>query len=142
MSSSMTHTIFVYGTLKRRFPNHGLMAGAAFLGEARTVEAFPMVVQGKSFAPVMMPEPGLGHRIVGELWQVGDAKLVELDQLESTHLPSGYIRQMIDVEAKAGGKVSAAWVYFKPRERVTIIHSDPHADYQDRRYADVSDCRN
>ena len=130
----MTHTIFVYGTLKRGFANHGLMAGAAFMGEARTVAAYPMVVQGQSFSPVMMPEPGVGNRIVGALWQVDTAKLVELDHLESTHLPTGYFRQMIEVEAQAGGGVSTAWVYFKPRDRVTIIHSQSHADYQDRRY--------
>ena len=129
----MTHTIFVYGTLKRGFANHGLMAGARLLGAARTIQAFPMVVQGQSFSPVMMPEPGTGHRITGELWQVDDAQLVRLDELESTHLPTGYVREQIAVEAE-GGSVSTAWVYFKPRARVTVIHSEPHADYQDRRY--------
>ena len=134
----MTQTIFVYGTLKRGFLNHGLMAGAAFLGEARTIQAYPMVVQGQTFSPVMMPEPGVGHRIVGELWQVDDAQFVRLDDLESTHLPTGYIREQIAVESE-GGSVTKAWVYFKPRDRVKVIYSEPHADYQDRRYAPVTD---
>ena len=137
----MTHIIFVYGTLKRGFPNHALMSGAMFLGEARTVEAYPMVVQGQSFSPVIMPEPGAGHRILGELWQVDDAQLVRLDDLESTHLPTGYIRERIEVEALAGGGVFTAWVYFKPRDRITIVHSEPHADYQDRRYVPAAQRR-
>ena len=117
------------------------MQGATFLGEARTVEAYPMVVQGRSYSPVIMPEPGAGHRILGELWQVDDPQLARLDHLESTHLPTGYIRQVIEIEAQSGGKVSTAWVYFKPRERVAIIHSEPHADYQDRRYIPASERR-
>ena len=76
------HSIFVYGTLKRGFPNHGLMDGARFIGEAMTVERYPMVVQGRHFSPVIMPEPGSGHRIVGELWEVDDQMLVVLDDLE------------------------------------------------------------
>lgn len=133
------HTIFVYGTLKRGFPNHALMQGATFLGEASTVERYPMIVQGQSFSPVMIPEAGLGHCIKGELWEVGDAQLAALDVLESTHLPTGYIRERIDVELQ--GRKLSAWVYFKPRARITITHSEPHADYQDRRYVTASQRR-
>ena len=135
----MPHTVFVYGTLKRGFPNHALMQGATFLGEARSVEAYPMIVQGRHFSPVMIPEPGSGHRIVGELWVVDDVQLAALDQLESTHLPTGYIRRTIAVEALTNGTKSEAQVYFKPRDRITLVHSEPHADYQDRRYVHSDD---
>ncbi len=130
------NTIFVYGTLKRGFPNHGLMLGARYIGDALTVERYPMVVQGKTFSPVIMPEPGTGHRIMGELWEVDAEKLAALDRLESTHLPTGYVREIIEVDQQ--GRTVSAWVYFKPRDRVTIIHSEPHADYQDRRYVPAS----
>lgn len=132
----MPHAIFVYGTLKRGFPNHGLMQGARFIAEALTAEHYPMVVQGQTYSPVIFPEPGTGHRIVGELWEVDDAQLAALDELESTHLPTGYIRETINVESQA--RVVTAWVYFKPRDRVKIIHSEPHADYQDRRYVSAA----
>ncbi|MFM9940337.1 MAG: gamma-glutamylcyclotransferase [Hyphomicrobiaceae bacterium] len=128
----MPHRVFVYGTLKRGFPNHGLMRAATFIDTALTVERYPMILQGRGYSPVMMPEPGNGHRIVGEVWEVDDAQLVVLDDLESTHLPTGYIRETIAVETPAG--TISAFVYFKPRGRVTIVHSEPHADYQHRGY--------
>ena len=126
------HRIFVYGTLKRGFPNHAVMQGATFVGVALTVERYPMIVQGRHFSPAMIPEPGQGHRIVGELWEVDDARLAALDELESIHLPTGYIRETILIEVE-GAKLAAA-VYFKPRARLVVVHSEPHADYQDRRY--------
>ena len=128
----MPHLVFVYGTLKRGFPNHATMASATFVSDGLTVERYPMIIQGQFFSPVMLPEPGQGHRIVGELWEVDDARLAALDGLESTHLPNGYNRESIVVEA--AGTTVVAQCYFKPRERVTIIHSQPHADYQDSRY--------
>jgi gamma-glutamylaminecyclotransferase len=138
----MPHLVFVYGTLKRGFPNHATMDGATFVALAQTVERYPMIVQGQHYSPVMMPEPGQGHRIVGELWEVDDAKLEILDRLESTHLPTGYLREQIAVEPAAGqwsgGGTVKAGCYFKPRARVTLVHSEPHADYQDRRYVPSS----
>lgn len=130
----MLHTIFVYGTLKRGFANHALMQGGTYIGEATTRLTYPMVVQGKHFSPVIIPEPGQGHRIKGEIWRVDDAHLAKLDILEGVHLPTGYIREKIEVEMKDGDAVADVWVYFKPRDRITIIHSEPHSDYQDRRY--------
>lgn len=132
----MPHRVFVYGTLKRGFPNHGLMRAATFVDTGLTVERYPMIIQGRGFSPVMLPEAGQGHRIVGEIWEVDDTQLAALDELESTHLPTGYVRETIAVETPGG--LLNAWVYFKPRERVTIIHSEPHADYQDRRYIPAS----
>ncbi len=135
----MAHRVFVYGTLKRGFPNHGLMRQATFLATGTTADRYPMIVQGRSFSPVMLPEAGEGHHIVGEVWEVDDAQLAELDKLESTHLPTGYIRETISVDTPAG-RISA-FVYFKPRERVEIVHSEPHADYQDRRYVPAAQRR-
>ena len=133
----MPHLVFVYGTLKRGFPNHHVMQAGTFLGEARTLERYPMIVQGHHFSPVMLPEPGSGHRIIGEIWEVDDALLTVLDRLESVHLPTGYIRETIKVEM--AGRSFDAQVYFKARDRVEIVHSEPHADYQDRRYIRAAD---
>jgi gamma-glutamylaminecyclotransferase len=56
------HRVFVFGTLKRGFPNHEGMAGLTCLGHYRTVQAYPLVIAGQWFSPVMMPEPGGGIR--------------------------------------------------------------------------------
>ncbi len=132
--TKMPHLIFVYGTLKRGFPNHALLDGARFVGEATTLERYPMIVQGRYFSPVVIPEAGTGHHIVGEIWEVDDERLAALDELETTHLPTGYIRQSIDIAMTATDARLTADIYFKPRDRVKIVHSEPHADYQDRRY--------
>ena len=130
----MEHPVFVYGTLKRGFPNHVHLAGARLVGDAVTVCAFPLIVQGQFFSPALIPEPGSGHRIAGELWQVDPTKLAELDRLESVGLPTGYIRDTIEVETGAPPLRQAAWTYFKPRARISLVQSAPLANYQDRRY--------
>ena len=62
----MSHLVFVYGTLKRGQPNHGFMTKAengkaTFIGEARTVDKWPLVVATKFNIPFMLDKPGLGH---------------------------------------------------------------------------------
>ena len=129
------HKVFVFGTLKRGFPNHAEgLASEISLGEFKTLQRYPLVVAGPWFSPVMLPEPGIGHRVIGEVYEVGDAKLAELDRIESTHLPDGYRRLTIQVEACATGAVIEAEVYLKERRLVSLIHTDYLADYQDRRY--------
>ena len=132
------HKVFVFGTLKRGFPNHGEgMRGERYLGDCRTVERYPMVVAGRWFSPVMMPEPGVGERVSGELYEIGDAKLAELDRIESTHLPDGYRRHAIKVESATGVLVEAQ-AYMKERRLVTLVHSGHLTDYQDHRYVHKS----
>lgn len=133
-----THLVFVYGTLKRGFPNHHYMTGARLVGEARTVDAWPLVVGGTWFTPYLIPEKGQGHRVAGELWEVPEAMMPALDELESTHLPNGYRRVEIPVEL-ASGTQHDAWTYFRERRHITAIRTDHLADYQDRRYVASSD---
>lgn len=130
--------IFVYGTLKRGFANHVILADARFIGQVRTLEAFPLVVQGPWFTPAMLPEPGTGHRVWGELWEVDSAKFFELDDLESLNRPTGYERQFVMVE-HGDKSTERVWVYMKPRDRITQIHTEPLADYQDQRYIPASE---
>ncbi len=137
--SALVHRVFVYGTLKRGFPNHRYMDGSTFIGSGRTVDAFPLVVGGQFFTPYLMPEPGVGHRIRGELWDVTDAMMPGLDELESVHLPNGYRRKLIRVEPDGGGGPGEAWTYFRERRHITIIHTGNLDDYQDRRYVAALD---
>jgi gamma-glutamylaminecyclotransferase len=82
----MTHRVFVYGTLKRGYPNNPMLEGCEFLGEAVTVLTYKAVtvpaykMVGTGF-PVIMPDPS-GKPVAGELYTVDDATLARLDQLE------------------------------------------------------------
>jgi gamma-glutamylaminecyclotransferase len=92
------HKVFVFGTLKRGFPNHDEgMAGLTCLGLYRTAQAYPLVIAGRWFSPVMMPEPGVGHCVTGELYEVDNEARERLDIIESVHLPTGYHRASIKV---------------------------------------------
>lgn len=130
----MSHLVFVYGTLKRGFPNHHYMKSSRFLGAHRTVERYPLVVGGRHFSPSLFPEPGNGRRISGELWEVDEETLGRLDELETVHLPTGYRREKARVEPEGGGPALDAWTYFRERARVALIHAEGLDDYQDRRY--------
>jgi gamma-glutamylaminecyclotransferase len=94
----MTHRVFVYGTLKRGYPNNPLLEGSEFLGEAVTVLTYKAVtvpaskMVGTSF-PVIMPDPS-GKPVAGEIYTVDDATLARLDQLEREG--RSYDRVMID----------------------------------------------
>ena len=74
----MTHRVFVYGTLKRGYPNNPLLEGSEFLGEAVPVPTYKMV---ETSFPVIMPDPS-GKPVAGEIYTVDDATLARLDQLE------------------------------------------------------------
>jgi len=134
------HRVFVYGTLKRGFPNHdGAIADLPCLGRFRTAQAFPLVVGGDWFSPYLIDEPGEGHRVFGEVFEVDDEGLEALDRMEGTHLPVGYRRISIAIEDKHGAATFDAWTYVKDRETIRGIHSDPMEEYaQDPRYVSPS----
>jgi len=134
-----THLVFVYGTLKRSFPNHHYMTGARLSAEARTVDPYPLVVGGTWFTPYLIPEKGNGHHVKGELWEVPEAMMPALDELESVHLPNGYRRALIPVLAAGADAPVEAWAYFRKREHIAIIHTGNLDDYQDRRYTAAAD---
>jgi gamma-glutamylcyclotransferase (GGCT)/AIG2-like uncharacterized protein YtfP len=94
----MTHRVFVYGTLKRGYPNNPLLEGSEYLGEAVTVPTYKAVtvltykMVGTNF-PVIMPDPS-GKPVAGEIYTVDDATLARLDRLEGEG--RSYDRVMID----------------------------------------------
>lgn len=79
--------VFVYGTLKRGQPNHGVLRDgangrAAFRGRARTVEPYPLVIAGEHNVPRLLDLPGQGRRVAGEIYVVDERMLSFLDEFE------------------------------------------------------------
>jgi gamma-glutamylcyclotransferase (GGCT)/AIG2-like uncharacterized protein YtfP len=69
--------LFVYGSLKRGFPNHACLRDAVARGEARTAAAYRLVSLG--------PYPGLAsgtRSIGGELYWANAFLLQQLDDFE------------------------------------------------------------
>ncbi|MFC6488430.1 gamma-glutamylcyclotransferase family protein [Nitratireductor sp. GCM10026969] len=126
--------IFAFGTLKRGFPLHeeGL-AGADRLGLARTVDAFPMLIAGPWFAPMMLDRPGEGLCVKGELYAIDDRCLAVLDRLESVGKP-GNFRRLVRVLPMGGGPAIAAFSYMKSPELAVPVHSEYLEEYRDHRF--------
>ncbi len=130
------HRVFVYGTLKRGFPNHDAwMKDYLCIGRFRTCDAFPLVVGGTWFSPHLIAEPGVGVPVFGEVFELDDRGLEVLDTIEGTDVPHGYRRIGIAVEDAEGGAPFDAWTYVKDRAAIEGIHSGPMAEYAlDPRY--------
>jgi gamma-glutamylaminecyclotransferase len=129
----VTIRVFVYGTLKRGFPNHPLLERSQLLGEALTCERWPLLIAGRWFVPCMRERRGEGHRVRGELYAVDAATLEALDELEGVNEPDGYDRRAIEVERGPGDERLEAQAYFK-RAPLGAVHSDPLECYDDDRY--------
>jgi gamma-glutamylaminecyclotransferase len=124
--------LFVFGTLKRGFPLHERgLARSRFIGEARTTERFPMIIAGDRFAPMLLHEPGIGHRVAGELYAVSPVELETIDGLEHMGTP-GHFRLAIEVDC--GGSRRTAFAYFKSRAVAQPLHSGHLDRYDDDRF--------
>ena len=118
MNGRMEQLVFVYGTLKKGFSNHRLLASSELLGRARTVEAYAMYSTG---VPIVIKDESVSP-ITGELYRVGEATLVYLDSLEGH--PDWYRREEVDVLLEAEDeepRMEKAWIYFNRDKRGTLV---------------------
>ncbi len=66
MSVTVARKIFVYGTLKRGQPNYFRLQDSAkygasnFLGEAKLMKSYPMVIASKYNVPALLDKEGMG----------------------------------------------------------------------------------
>jgi gamma-glutamylaminecyclotransferase len=126
--------LFAFGTLKRGFALHDRgLDRAEYRGLVKTRKPYPMLIAGRWFAPMMFDEPGRGLIVKGELYQINEPTLRNLDLLESIGKP-GNFRGLIELEPVAGGEPCVAFTYFKSRILAKLTHSDYLSTYEDRRF--------
>jgi len=77
----MTSPIFVYGTLKSGHSRNALLKSQRYLGVAETIPKYK-IYRYSSF-PALVAEDD-GKSILGEIYEVSDSCLVELDEVEGT----------------------------------------------------------
>ena len=126
------HRLFVYGTLKKGFPNHdNFMGSAKQLGKYQTIEKYPLVLCGARYVPCMIYSPGDGHRVKGELYEVDDECLNRIDALEGIHDPDGYRRTVIRVSSsgRMNQDIKEALAYFILPEQAADRRSDDLKTY-------------
>lgn len=130
----MPHLMFVYGTLKRGFRNHAdHLADAEFVDIGTTCDAYPLVLHGEDFRPVLVEARGQGYLVAGELYRVDNQTLDALDCLERINDHDGYRRRRLTITDDQGQRHSA-WVYMKPSAWVDDVRSDLMAAFDDERH--------
>jgi len=85
--------LFVYGTLKTGGQSNHLLAGAEFLGRARTLPLYRLY--GLGWHPGLVVDQTNGVSVHGELWAVDDSLLAKLDAYEGT--PEWFRREAIAI---------------------------------------------
>ncbi|XP_011877196.1 PREDICTED: putative gamma-glutamylcyclotransferase CG2811 isoform X2 [Vollenhovia emeryi] len=154
---SPLHRVFVYGTLKRGEPNHGLLKDTAngyakFLGVGRTTVPYPLVIATRYNIPFLLKRPGTGNHVLGEIYDVNSDMLRRLDELEEH--PKFYERTeekvLLAPEAalKPGktfeevGESTKAWIYFLPRYKSSLLHGAMYASYTNNGSHGLKYCEN
>ncbi|XP_014613991.1 PREDICTED: putative gamma-glutamylcyclotransferase CG2811 isoform X1 [Polistes canadensis] len=144
LNENPLHRIFVYGTLKRGEPNHKLIQDktngyAKFLGIAKTTSSYPLIIATKYNIPFLLKKPGVGHHVIGEIYDVDSKMLTKLDELEEH--PNFYERTKEDVfmapESKLKhnkniqevGMLTKAWIYFLPKFRSSLLEVPIYESY-------------
>nr|XP_018905354.1 PREDICTED: putative gamma-glutamylcyclotransferase CG2811 isoform X2 [Bemisia tabaci] len=149
--SPKTFKVFVYGTLKRNLPNHELLLDkvrgkATFIGEGHTVDKFPLVVASKYHIPCLLFCRNVGNQVKGELYEVDEDMLLNLDKLEEH--PHFYERvvepvQIYNDKNSTESKTVDAWIYFIKKMNAQLLEEPYLTDYQnadpDKKYTASSD---
>ena len=126
--------VFIYGTLKRGFALHEKgLSGARYIGDAQTLEPYPLYIAADFFGPMMLDRPGVGLHVRGELFEIDEERLSVLDALEDVG-KEGSFRSELNVKPVEGSIVSSAIGFFKGDNWLNPLHSGYLADYQDRRF--------
>lgn len=124
--------LFVYGSLKQGFPNFHVNQGVRIAGEFQTLQAYPLMLADLRL-PCLLPLPGQGMPVRGQLFAVTAEALARMDALERVGEPGGYSRQMIEVVNLAASSAPAleAYVYMQQPDYLspTGTHAGPLAEY-------------
>jgi gamma-glutamylaminecyclotransferase len=107
----MKHLVFVYGTLKKGFPNERHNAATQIEGRFTTEQKFPLLICGERFSACMVNQVGEGEFVTGELYEADAAALAKMDALERITEPDGYRRVAITVKNDVSGEKHTAYVY-------------------------------
>lgn len=131
----MLARLFVYGTLKQGFPNQHLNHGRRVGGDHRTRLPYPLYVvtlPNEDRAPWLMNEPGAGHAVTGQVFEVADDALRQMDAFEEVGHPDGYVRVELELEAAGDPRARLhAFAYLKPVPQLArcLAREGPFAEY-------------
>jgi gamma-glutamylaminecyclotransferase len=99
--------VFVYGTLKRGDCRHRFMAGGRFLGLATTAPGYRMYHLGEY--PALVEDP-TGGQVEGEVFEVSDATLRLLDEVEGV-ADTLYVRKPVPLVDRFSSMTVEAYLF-------------------------------
>lgn len=125
------HLVFVYGTLKEGFRNFHVNRGVRVPGTFVTEQAYPLYVIGEFGLPWLVHEPGRGHHVTGQVFEVDDASLAAMDVLERVDDAGWYTRRLLAVRHTATAEVVQAQAYLGHPARLLTgsVHHGPLGEY-------------
>ena len=112
--------VFVYGSLKKDFPNQALNHGERIGLDSSyaTAEKYPLYLVGERYSPWLINSVNHGYRVKGELYRVDQAGLTIMDRLERTEHTDGYKRLKLVICELNSSILQDAFVYLKPENLV------------------------
>ena len=106
------YKVFVYGTLKRGYRNHGLLENSTYLGKAKTTKKMAMISnESNTFPYVLGVDEYAGEHIEGEVYLVDETTKDRLDLLEG--VPHHYYEDVVEVEYIDDGLMDDVSIYVK-----------------------------
>jgi len=112
--------VFVFGTLKEGFPNYKFNKGTRIGGVFLTKHSYPLFLVGERYIPWLLLKEGDGDCVKGQVFQVTDEALNEMDLLEDVSMPDGYKRQEMVVVSQRNGDERTVYFYGKLPEQLVV----------------------
>lgn len=104
--------LFVYGTLRQGFGNHGLIRHCQKIADA----TIPATLHVSGWLPMITHPVEPNHRVMGEIYELIDQETVRrVDRLEGH--PDWYCREEVEAVTPDGQNMTV-WAYFMPPDRL------------------------
>jgi gamma-glutamylcyclotransferase (GGCT)/AIG2-like uncharacterized protein YtfP len=116
ITSTRTHLVFVYGTLRGGQGNHYLLDSSKFVGNAKTKLRYALYGKGVPF----LSRTRAVSQVTGEVYSIDDPTLRRLDELEGH--PDAYMREQAEVVLQDGTELTV-WIYFYDTAQGDLIES-------------------
>ncbi|XP_014363973.2 putative gamma-glutamylcyclotransferase CG2811 isoform X1 [Papilio machaon] len=135
-SRKMSEKVFVYGTLKKNEPNHHWLTDqkngvSKFIVNGQTCQRYPLIIGTKYNIPFVLYKPGVGYHVQGEVYEVDEKMMSNLDILEDH--PNYYIREIDNIDIKKPGtnekEIIKCWVYFMKNFKEELLFNQMFQNY-------------
>lgn len=125
------HKVFVFGTLKEGFPNFKTNKGRRLAGCYFTESSHCLYLIGERYVPWLVLDDVKGGNIKGEVFEVSQAALAEMDELEQVSHPDGYQRIEVNIVHEQTSESFKAFMYAKTSTQLdgVVIQAELKGEY-------------